>query len=102
MRARPSTSWLLVHRFIDICSAVEAPRAQWQGATREHSLSPYATEEQRRQWARAASTLRAGVLFGSYRVAQSSRIASDMLLLRSLSEPKITPGRVADISETVH
>jgi hypothetical protein len=30
-------------------------------------------------------------LFGSCRVAQSSRIASDMLLLRFLPEPKIAP-----------
>jgi hypothetical protein len=81
---------------------VEAPRAQWQGARREHSLSPYATEEQRRQWARAASTLRAGALLGSYRVAQSLRIAADMLLLRSLSEPKIASGRAPDMTETVH
>jgi hypothetical protein len=81
---------------------VEAPRAQWQGARREHSLSPYATEEQRRQWARAASTLRAGTLLGSYRVAQSLRIAADMLLLRSLSEPKIASGRAPDMTETVH
>jgi hypothetical protein len=91
-----------VHCFSHIESAVDAPRAQWQGARREHSRGAYATEEQRRQWAGAASSPRAGALFGSYRVAQSLRIALDMRLLRSLSEAKIASGRALDMTETVH
>jgi hypothetical protein len=65
-------------------------------------LEAYATDEQRRQSARAISTLWAGTLLGGCWVAQSLRIASDMLLLRSLPEPKIVAGRAPDISETVH
>jgi hypothetical protein len=88
-----------VHRISQIESAIEAPRAQWQGVRREHSLSPT------RPTSNAANGLvpvGPGRFLGSYRVAQLSRIASDRFLLRSLSAPKIASGRASDMTDTVH
>ena len=68
----------LVHCFTYIPSAVEAPRAQWQGARRERSLSP------------TRPTSNAGN-------ASAPPQPSGPGL-----EPKIASGRAWDISETVH
>jgi hypothetical protein len=50
-----------VHWISYIASAVEVPRVQWHGATREHSLSPTRPRSNAGNGARAASTLWAGL-----------------------------------------
>ena len=55
---------MLRDRFKIRSSAVNAPKTEWQGATRENILHGSSTEEQRRQTALGALTLRATDLLG--------------------------------------
>jgi hypothetical protein len=79
-----------VHSIVYIPSAVEEVRAEWQGARRKHSLS--LTEPNNAANGPAPpQPLVARAIFGSCRLAQTSRITSHRLFLRSLPQAKIAP-----------
>src|SRR6516165_10293387 len=101
-RQVPSRPGYLVHCFTYIPSAVEAPRAQWQGARREHSLSP--TRPTSNAGNASASPQPSGPGLFSAHPASLSRHVSHRICssFDSLLEPKIASGRAWDISETVH
>ena len=92
----------LVHCFTYIPSAVEAPRAQWQGARREHSLSP--TRPTSNAGNASAPPQPSGPGLFSAHPASLSRHVSHRICssFDSLLEPKIASGRAWDIRETVH
>src|SRR6516165_3707442 len=101
-RPPPDPHHGLVHCFTYIPSAVEAPRAQWQGARREHSLSP--TRPTSNAGNASAPPQPSGPGLFSAHPASLSRHVSHRICssFDSLLEPKIASGRAWDISETVH
>src|SRR6201987_4807782 len=73
-----------------------------QGARSGAYLNRYVTDEQRGRRPIFIATLRAVVSWLFFRVAHSSRINSDMLVVRALKNSQLTGGDVAIICETVH
>src|ERR1700758_1715766 len=79
-----------VHCFTYIRSAVEAPRVQWQAATRDHSFSPTRPRSKRSNGPALPQPFGSG-LFSAH-AASLSRYVSQRI--RSSPEPKIAPAAV--------
>ena len=73
-----------------------------QGARSGAYLNRYVTDEQRSRRPIFIATLRAVVSWLFFRVARSSRINSDMLVVRALKNSQLTAGESHAIYETGH
>src|ERR1700757_2777378 len=73
-----------------------------QGATREHILNRYVTEEQRRRRPIFIATLRAARLLAGCFVAHRSKTTAGILPLRFAHPAKIRGGAAIPVTDLVH
>jgi hypothetical protein len=91
-----------VHQVSDWCSGVAIKMGRRQGATKEHILDRYVTEEQRSRRPIFIATLRAARLLTGCFVAHRSKTTAGILPLRFAHPVKIRSSATTPVTDLVH